>query len=112
MHCSGPASTAVTAPAGTCFYDAAHHRWTGYCVAAGVDIDIRQLGHASTETTQIYTLLTHKIADDEMPGVDHSRASPMLMGRFRAARKVEWRPGPPWLRPAPGTAPWCGRSPS
>lgn len=69
-------------------YDAAHHRWSGYCDAAGVDIDIhqlrhahatelinagvsieavrRRLGHASTETTQIYTLLADKIADDEI----------------------------------------------
>ncbi|WP_345475893.1 tyrosine-type recombinase/integrase [Actinoallomurus oryzae] len=69
-------------------YDAAHHRWTRYCTAAGVDIDIhqlrhahatelinagvsieavrRRLGHASTETTQLYTLLDDKIADAEI----------------------------------------------
>jgi site-specific recombinase XerD len=69
-------------------YDAAQHRWTGYCTAAGVDIDIhqlrhahatelinagvsieavrRRLGHASTETTQLYALLDDKVADDEI----------------------------------------------
>lgn len=67
-------------------YDAAHHRWTGYYQQAGVDIDQlrhahatelinagvsieavrRRLGHASTETTQIYTLLADKVADDEI----------------------------------------------
>ena len=69
-------------------YDAAHHRWTNYCVLARVDIDIhqlrhahatelinagvsieavrRRLGHASTETTQIYTLLADKVADNEI----------------------------------------------
>ncbi|WP_219823363.1 tyrosine-type recombinase/integrase [Nocardia nova] len=68
-------------------YSAAHHRWQKYCAAAGVDIDIHQLrhshahaielinagvsievvrkrlGHASTETTQIYALLADKVAD-------------------------------------------------
>jgi integrase/recombinase XerD len=69
-------------------YDAAHSRWQGYCAAAGVDIGIhqlrhahatelinsgvsievvrRRLGHASTETTQIYALLADKVADSEI----------------------------------------------
>lgn len=69
-------------------YDAAHHRWQNYCKDAEVDIDIhqlrhahatelinagvsieavrRRLGHASTETTQIYTLLADRVADDEI----------------------------------------------
>lgn len=69
-------------------YDAAHHRWEGYCAAAGLDIDIhqlrhshatelinagvsieavrRRLGHASAETTQLYTLLDDKVADAEI----------------------------------------------
>ncbi|MEV4250609.1 tyrosine-type recombinase/integrase [Streptosporangium canum] len=68
--------------------DAAHHRWQSYCAAAGVEIDIhqlrhahaaelinagvsieavrRRLGHASTETTQLYALLDDKIADAEI----------------------------------------------
>ncbi|MEU3627859.1 tyrosine-type recombinase/integrase [Amycolatopsis coloradensis] len=84
-RCSAPASTAPAAPLS---YDAAHHRWNGYCTAAGLDLDIhqlrhthatelinsgvsievvrRRLGHASTETTQIYTLLADKVADDEI----------------------------------------------
>lgn len=69
-------------------YDAAHHRWQRYCTTAGVDIHIQQLrhshatelinsgvtieavrrrlGHASTETTQLYALLADKVADDEI----------------------------------------------
>ncbi|MFC4894492.1 tyrosine-type recombinase/integrase [Streptosporangium amethystogenes subsp. fukuiense] len=57
-------------------YDAAHHRWQGYCEAAGVDIEIHQLRHAhatelinagvSTETTQLYTLLADDVADTEI----------------------------------------------
>ncbi|WP_280241650.1 tyrosine-type recombinase/integrase [Nocardia abscessus] len=27
-------------------YSAAHHRWSRYCAAAGVDIDIHQLRHS------------------------------------------------------------------
>ena len=59
--------------------------WARYCAAAGVGIDIhqlrhatelinagvsieavRRLGHASTETTQLYTLLDDKVADAEI----------------------------------------------
>lgn len=69
-------------------YDAAQHRWTGYCAIAGADIGIhqlrhahatelvnagvsieavrRRLGHASTETTQLYALLNDKVADAEI----------------------------------------------
>lgn len=69
-------------------YSAAHNRWQKYCTAAGVDIGIHQLrhshatelinagvsievvrkrlGHASTETTQIYALLADKVADAEI----------------------------------------------
>ncbi|MGI5491456.1 tyrosine-type recombinase/integrase [Microtetraspora malaysiensis] len=68
--------------------DAAHHRWQSYCTAAHVGIDIhqlrhahatelinagvsieavrRRLGHASTETTQLYALLDDKVADAEI----------------------------------------------
>jgi integrase/recombinase XerD len=78
----------VNGSGGPLSYDAAHHRWQNYCTTAGVEIDIhqlrhahateltnsgvsievvrRRLGHASTETTQIYTLLADKIADDEI----------------------------------------------
>jgi integrase/recombinase XerC/integrase/recombinase XerD len=78
----------INGSGGPLSYDAAHHRWQNYCTAAGVEIDIhqlrhahatelinsgvsieavrRRLGHASTETTQIYTLLADKIADDEI----------------------------------------------
>lgn len=78
----------INGSGGPLSYDAAHHRWQNYCRAAGIVIDIhqlrhahatelinsgasieavrRRLGHASTETTQIYTLLADKIADDEI----------------------------------------------
>nr|WP_245765800.1 site-specific integrase [Nonomuraea jiangxiensis] len=76
-------------------YDAAHHRWQGYCAAAGVDLDIHQLrhahatelinagvsieavrrclGHVSTETTQLYALLDGKVADAEIRAVRRRR---------------------------------------
>jgi len=69
-------------------YDATHHRWKKYCITAGAEIGIhqlrhahaselinsgvsievvrRRLGHASTETTQVYTLLADKVADTEI----------------------------------------------
>jgi integrase/recombinase XerD len=78
----------INGSGGPLSYDAAHHRWRAYCTAAGVSIGIhqlrhahatelinsgvsieavrRRLGHASTETTQIYTLLADKIADEEI----------------------------------------------
>jgi integrase/recombinase XerC/integrase/recombinase XerD len=93
---SGPLFRAsINGSGGPLSYDAAHHRWTGYCAAAGVDIDIHQLrhthatelinagtsietvrkrlGHASTETTQIYALLADKVADDEIRAVRRRR---------------------------------------
>ncbi|WP_281032674.1 tyrosine-type recombinase/integrase [Nocardia araoensis] len=69
-------------------YSAAYHRWQRYCAAVGVGIDIhqlrhthatelinggvsievvrRRLGHASTETTQVYALLADRVADHEI----------------------------------------------
>jgi integrase/recombinase XerC/integrase/recombinase XerD len=88
-HTHGPLFRAsINGSGGPLSYDAAHHRWRIYCTAAGVSIGIhqlrhahatelinsgvsieavrRRLGHASTETTQIYTLLADKIADNEI----------------------------------------------
>ncbi|MFE3447078.1 tyrosine-type recombinase/integrase [Nocardia sp. NPDC059180] len=88
-YTSGPMFRAsINGRGGPLSYSAAHHRWVKYCTAAGVDIDIHQLrhshatelinsgvsievvrkrlGHASTETTQIYTLLADKVADAEI----------------------------------------------
>ncbi|MEV0688525.1 tyrosine-type recombinase/integrase [Nocardia sp. NPDC050378] len=88
-YTSGPLFRAsINGRGGPLSYSAAHHRWEKYCAAAGVDIEIhqlrrahatelinsgvsievvrRRLGHASTETTQIYTLLADKVADDEI----------------------------------------------
>ncbi|MEW2508326.1 tyrosine-type recombinase/integrase [Amycolatopsis sp. NPDC047767] len=88
-YTAGPMFRAsINGSGGPLSYDAAHHRWNGYCTAAGLDIEIhqlrhahatelinsgvsievvrRRLGHASTETTQIYTLLADKVADDEI----------------------------------------------
>jgi integrase/recombinase XerC/integrase/recombinase XerD len=80
-------------------YDAAQHRWTGYCAAASVDLDIhqlrhahatelinagvsieavrRRLGHASTETTQLYTLLEDKVADNGIRAARRRRDRPL-----------------------------------
>ncbi|MEW1737917.1 tyrosine-type recombinase/integrase, partial [Nocardia beijingensis] len=88
-YTAGPMFRAsINGRGGPLSYSAAHHRWSRYCLAAGVDIDIHQLrhshatelinagvsievvrkrlGHASTETTQIYALLADKVADDEV----------------------------------------------
>lgn len=76
----------INGSGGPLSYDAAQNRWTRYCTAAGVDIDQlrhahgtelinagvsieavrRRLGHASTETTQLYALLDDKVADAEI----------------------------------------------
>ncbi|AWS43654.1 tyrosine-type recombinase/integrase [Streptosporangium sp. 'caverna'] len=78
-------------------YDAAHHRWQGYCEAAGVDIEIhqlrhahatelinagvsieavrRRLGHASAETTQLYALLDDKVTDAEIRAARRRRTA-------------------------------------
>jgi integrase/recombinase XerD len=87
-YTSGSAFRAsINGTGGRLSYDAAHHSWNGYCTAAGVEIDIhqlrhahatelinasisieavrRRLGHASTETTQLYTLLADEVADAE-----------------------------------------------
>src|SRR5262249_30400302 len=69
--------------------DSARHRWQGYCSQAGAGLGIhplrhahatelinsevsieavrRRLGHASTETTQLYALLEDEVADAELP---------------------------------------------
>jgi integrase/recombinase XerD len=76
-------------------YDAAHSRWQKYCATAGIEIGIhqlrhahatelinsgvsievvrRRLGHASTETTQVYTLLADKVADTEIRAARRKR---------------------------------------
>jgi len=78
-------------------YDAAHSRWKKYCAAVGTGIGIhqlrhahaselinsgvsievvrRRLGHASTETTQVYTLLADKVADTEIRAARRRRDS-------------------------------------
>ncbi|MEV6656442.1 tyrosine-type recombinase/integrase [Nocardia fluminea] len=88
-YTSGPLFRAsINGTGGPLSYSAAHHRWQKYCRAAGVDIEIhqlrhahatelinsgvsievvrRRLGHASTETTQIYALLADRVADAEI----------------------------------------------
>ena len=90
-RCSAPASTAGAGPLS---YDAAHNRWKKYCAAAaeigihqlrhahatelinsGVSIEVvrRRLGHASNETTQVYTLLADKVADTEIRAARRKR---------------------------------------
>lgn len=88
-YTAGPLFRAsINGTGGPLSYDAAHHRWKNYCVQAGAGIGIhqlrhahatelinagvsieavrRRLGHASTETTQLYTLLDDKVADAEI----------------------------------------------
>jgi integrase/recombinase XerD len=96
----------INGSGGPLSYDAAHHRWQNYCTAAGVEIDIhqlrhahatelinngvsieavrRRLGHASTETTQIYTLLADKIADD---GSSPEPSVARILGRATGTRR-------------------------
>ncbi|MEV0150664.1 MULTISPECIES: tyrosine-type recombinase/integrase [unclassified Nonomuraea] len=88
-YTAGPLFRAsINGRGGPLSYDAAHHRWQTYCAQARVEIDIhqlrhahatelinagvsieavrRRLGHASTETTQLYALLDDKVADAEI----------------------------------------------
>ena len=88
-YTSGPLFRAsINGRGGPLSYDAAHSRWRKYCAAAGAGIGIhqlrhahatelinsgvsievvrRRLGHASTETTQVYALLADKVADAEI----------------------------------------------
>ncbi|WP_280336056.1 tyrosine-type recombinase/integrase [Nocardia wallacei] len=97
-YTAGPMFRAsINGSGGPLSYAAAHHRWQKYCAAAGVDIDIHQLrhshatelinagvsievvrkrlGHASTETTQIYTLLADKVADTEIRAARRGRSA-------------------------------------
>lgn len=112
-YTSGPMFRAsINGSGGPLSYDAAHHRWNTYCTAAGLDIDIhqlrpahaaelinsgvsievirRRLGHASTETTQIYTLLADKVADDEIraAAADARRAARSRRPQCRSAVKA------------------------
>jgi len=88
-YTSGPLFRAsINGRGGPLSYDAAHNRWKKYCAAAGIGIGIhqlrhahatelinsgvsievvrRRLGHASTETTQIYAELADQVADTEI----------------------------------------------
>ncbi|WIX83342.1 tyrosine-type recombinase/integrase [Amycolatopsis carbonis] len=90
LHLRADVRASVNGSGGPLSYDAAHHRWNGYCTAVGLDIEIhhlrhahahatelinsgvsievvrRRLGHASTETTQIYILLADQVADADI----------------------------------------------
>ena len=97
-YTSGPLFRAsINGCGGPLSYDAAHSRWKKYCAAAGVGIGIhqlrhahatelinsgvsievvrRRLGHASTETTQVYALLADKVADAEIRAARRRRDS-------------------------------------
>lgn len=86
-YTAGPMLRAsINGTGGPLSYSATHHRWQKYCAAAGVDIHQlrhshatelidagvsievvrKRLGHASTETTQIYALLADKVTDAEI----------------------------------------------
>ena len=94
-YTSGPLFRAsINGRGGPLSYDAAHNRWKKYRAAAGAQISIhqlrhahatsfnsgvsievvrRRLGHASTETTQVYTLLADKVADTEIRAARRKR---------------------------------------
>jgi integrase/recombinase XerC/integrase/recombinase XerD len=95
-YTSGPLFRAsINGRGGPLSYDAAHSRWEKYCAAAGVEIGIhqlrhahatelinsgvsievvrRRLGHASTETTQVYTELADQVADAEIRAARRKR---------------------------------------
>jgi integrase/recombinase XerC/integrase/recombinase XerD len=97
-YTSGPLFRAsINGRGGPLSYDAAHSRWKKYCAAAGAGIGIhqlrhahatelinsgvsievvrRRLGHASTETTQVYALLADKVADAEIRAARRLRDS-------------------------------------
>ncbi|GAA3622687.1 hypothetical protein GCM10022419_130460 [Nonomuraea rosea] len=98
-YTAGPLFRAsINGRGGPLSYDAAHHRWQSYCTAARVQIDVRQLrhahatelinagvsieavrrrlGHASTETTQLYALLDDKVANAEVRTLGRCRRRP------------------------------------
>ena len=127
-YTAGPLFRAsINGSGGPLSYDAAHHRWEGYCSAAGVGLEIhqlrhahatelinsgvsieavrRRLGHASTETTQLYALLNDKVADAEI------RAARLAVQEHR--RTCSRMPtGPDSSSPWPGlpAAPRCTAS--
>jgi integrase/recombinase XerC/integrase/recombinase XerD len=95
-YTSGPLFRAsINGRGGPLSYDAAHHRWKKYCAATGTGIGIhqlrhahatelinsgvsievvrRRLGHASIETTQVYTLLADKVAYTEIRAARRKR---------------------------------------
>ena len=95
-YTSGPLFRAsINGRGGPLSYDAAYSRWEKYCAAAGVAIGIhqlrhahatelinsgvsievvrRRLGHASTETTQVYAELADQVADAEIRAARRKR---------------------------------------
>jgi integrase/recombinase XerC/integrase/recombinase XerD len=95
-YTAGPLFRAsINGRGGPLSYDAAHNRWKKYCAAAdagigihqlrhahaselinsGVSIEVvrRRLGHASTETTQVYALLADQVADAEIRAARRKR---------------------------------------
>ncbi|WP_433258239.1 tyrosine-type recombinase/integrase [Streptosporangium sp. CA-135522] len=147
-HQFGPAFRAsINGNGGPLSHDAAHHRWEGYCEVAGVEIDIhrlrhahatelinagvsievvrRRLGHASTETTQLPTLLAdaeiraaRRRRDRRQPASRMLHTSPaaikMNLGD-KCCRQVPqprcWTPRDPgWASNVPGSArPVCAQ---
>jgi integrase/recombinase XerC/integrase/recombinase XerD len=108
-YTSGPLFRAsINGSGGPLSYDAAHSRWKKYCAAAGTEIGIhqlrhahatelinsgvsievvrRRLGHASTETTQVYTLLADKVADAEIRAARRRRDSSSSVAAWTAPR--------------------------
>ena len=79
MQQAQPKSAATRADATTVRSQSWPIRWVGTLLStsfnSGVSIEVvrRRLGHASTETTQIYTLLADKVADTEIRAARRKR---------------------------------------
>jgi integrase/recombinase XerC/integrase/recombinase XerD len=66
-YTAGPLFRAsINGSGGPLSYDAAHHRWEGYCRAAGVGMEIHQLRHA--HATELEGAELHRM-QNSAPGV-------------------------------------------
>jgi integrase/recombinase XerD len=71
-YTSGPLfRVSINGGGGPLSYDAAHHRWEGYCAAAGLDIGVHQLRHAHATELKV-----SGIAADASFGRSHEHALP------------------------------------
>ena len=76
-YTAGPLFRAsINGSGGPLSYDAAHHRWEGYCRAAGIGIDIHQLRHAHATELKV-----SGVASGASFGGSRERCGPGLRGQ-------------------------------